>query len=34
MGGALLATVVPKVGNAIQIGFHNTCPLDNDLSGE
>ena len=44
MGGVLLAAVVPKAGNAIHwinlypvdnaIGFPDTCPLDNDLSGE
>ena len=44
MGGALLAPVVPKAGNAIHwinlypvdnaIGFPDTCPLDNDLSSE
>jgi len=44
MGGAFLALVVVKVGNAIHwinlhpmdiaIGFPDTCALDNVLSGE
>ena len=44
IGGALLAAIVPKVGNAMHrinlypvdnaIGFLDTCPLGNDLSRE